>query len=68
MRAFPPNRVTRNTKKGKTMLNPRVPMKFIKRMGNIEIDFFPLSEISDKTVGFHLNCIIIQPIIKTSIY
>lgn len=31
--AFPPNSITKNTKKGKTILNPRVPIKLINNRG-----------------------------------
>ena len=31
--AFPPNRVTRNTRNGMTMVNPIVPMKFTRSTG-----------------------------------
>jgi hypothetical protein len=35
--AFPPRSMTKNTRKGRTILKPRVPMKVINNKGKIEL-------------------------------
>ena len=38
--AFPPRSVTRNTRKGRTILKPKVPVKLISNKGKSEIFFW----------------------------
>ena len=38
--AFPPKSVTRNTRNGRTMLKPKVPVKLINNKGKSEISFW----------------------------
>jgi hypothetical protein len=37
--AFPPKLITKNTKKGRTMLKPSVPIKLINNKGKMGISF-----------------------------
>ena len=46
LREFPPKSITKNTKKGKTILKPMVPIKFDNNKGKIETCLFTLVILS----------------------